>query len=49
MQNRFTDEFKVPLLRQTRAASASPAAGSARVHEREQQMLLSAALAGLAD
>ena len=49
VQNRFADEFKVPLLRQTRAASASPAAGSARVHEREQEMLISAALAGLAD
>ncbi|HEX2053124.1 MAG TPA: multifunctional oxoglutarate decarboxylase/oxoglutarate dehydrogenase thiamine pyrophosphate-binding subunit/dihydrolipoyllysine-residue succinyltransferase subunit [Actinomycetota bacterium] len=49
MQNRFSDEFKVPLLRQTRRASASPAAGSARKHEREQELLINAALAGLAD
>ncbi len=49
MHTKFSDEFKVPLLRRTRRESASPATGSASTHEREQEQLLSAALAGLAD
>jgi 2-oxoglutarate decarboxylase len=49
MHTKFSDHFKVPLLRRTRTESASPASGSARTHEREQEQLISGALAGLAD
>jgi 2-oxoglutarate decarboxylase len=46
---KFSDHFKVPVLRNTREESASPASGSAKAHEREQEKLISSALAGLAD
>ncbi|HEX2177975.1 MAG TPA: multifunctional oxoglutarate decarboxylase/oxoglutarate dehydrogenase thiamine pyrophosphate-binding subunit/dihydrolipoyllysine-residue succinyltransferase subunit, partial [Actinomycetota bacterium] len=49
MQSKFSDSFKTPLLRRTRGESASPAAGSTRTHEREQERLISSALAGLGD
>jgi len=49
IQNKFSDHFKVPLLRRTRTESASPASGSAKAHEREQDQLMSGALAGLSD
>jgi len=49
MQNKFTDELKVSLLRRTRRESPSPATGNASTHERQQQKLLNEALAGLAD
>jgi 2-oxoglutarate decarboxylase len=49
MQHRFAEELKSPMLRCSRDASASPASGSASVHEQEQQLLITRALAGLTD
>ncbi len=49
MHMKFADHFKVPLLCRTRPESASPASGSARAHEWEQEQLIGSALAGLAE
>jgi 2-oxoglutarate dehydrogenase complex dehydrogenase (E1) component-like enzyme len=49
LHTKFSDHFKVPLLRNTRPESASPASGSAKAHEWEQAQLISSALAGLSD
>lgn len=49
VHQRFAEELKVPILRCSRDESASPASGSARAHQKEQELLISRALAGLAE
>jgi multifunctional 2-oxoglutarate metabolism enzyme len=49
VHQKFAEDLKVPILRCSRESSASPATGSAKLHEREQEQLLSRALAGLTD
>ncbi|MEX2551511.1 MAG: multifunctional oxoglutarate decarboxylase/oxoglutarate dehydrogenase thiamine pyrophosphate-binding subunit/dihydrolipoyllysine-residue succinyltransferase subunit [Actinomycetota bacterium] len=49
IHHKFAEDLKVPILRFSRDASASPATGSAKQHEREQELLISRALAGLTD
>jgi 2-oxoglutarate dehydrogenase E1 component len=49
IHQKFSEDLKVPILRCSREESASPATGSAKNHEREQELLISRALAGLTD
>jgi 2-oxoglutarate decarboxylase len=49
LHEKFLEELKLPVLVSSRQPSASPATGSASVHEREQQVLVARALAGLSD